>query len=1147
MRKGSVTIIAVSTVVVSLSLAFVEIATAGDLRETRNYQVLPQPLDSALLEFSDQAGIQLVMSAQIASDLDSPGLSANITGDAALKILLQDTGLGFEIVGNTVTIFANESFVAGGSDAVQSRVESTTPATTRPTAAEDSKNNLAYSETSYSFDAGQQELEEIIVTGSQIRGSDVGDSLPVTVLSTTAIEATGASSGDDLFRQLVGAGAVSFGTSATRSVIGGVNGARGDVASINLRSLGTGNTLVLINGRRMINHPTVQTDPPGLVPVSSANMNSIPVSALARVEVLRDGASAIYGTDAVAGVINNVLRGKYEGLEVSARLGVPTDSAGQDHMINVYGGVSSQSGETNISLNTTFYQRQPMLTSDRRYSQSRDLRPLVSGTGFAGDAEFNNTSNTTPWGRFALPNPVTIGGVSSSLFHVQPTTFPGCLAPLPGGPADVCIDDGPIDAELFYDSNAAAGHRSLNNEVERLNHFMTISHKVRDDLEWFGEASWFRAKSSFQRAFGNTPLSSHPLWIPGENYWNPFGAINLPNGSPNPNRIPGLDINEVPAQGLLIPLHGSTDYRILDGGNRKVFVDDQSWRLVAGLRGTIPDTDWNIDTAALYSEATSTDTTDDRVSNSGFQDVAALTTADAYNFFNGAGAANLVIDGTPNPPDTLSRFYGPSIKDTKSTLALVDLKFSNPDAFPKLRDDVGIAVGFEFRTERYIDDRDPRLDGTITFTNYLGETFESDTMNSSPTPDTKGARDVWSAFVELAIPVINEEMSVPFVRSLDVQLAARHERFSDIGVVTKPKIALSWYLTESLRARASYAEGFGAPNLAQTSDGITRRVRNATDWYYCQAQVNKGIVPNMSSCDGNIGSGNNINTSVERLSFGSDQLMPEETTNRSYGIVWTPSLIDGLTISVDYWKIRQADLIGLFGAPNQLALDWAMRTNERGANPLVIRNDPTPEEIEFFVGSGLQAVGEAVQTLDGYLNLDTRDASGAEFELHYRIEDLPVGSIDIDLALGRMFEKFQSVSEPGAFINAQNEPAVEVRAAGDLLKRDRDPKVRATGSVRWFRGDWDASLSANYIGEVFDTSVTNDTTGEWWVVEDWLTIGARIGYTFDSGALDGTRFIIGVRNLMDEDPPLADSSFGFLPQLHDPYGRYWYLSAKHIF
>ena len=124
---------------------------------------------------------------------------------------------------------------------------------------------------------------------------------------------------------------------------------------------------------------------------------------------------------------------------------------------------------------------------------------------------------------------------------------------------------------------------------------------------------------------------------------------------------------------------------------------------------------------------------------------------------------------------------------------------------------------------------------------------------------------------------------------------------------------------------------------------------------------------------------------------------------------------------------------------------------------------------------------------------------------------------------------------------------VQVRAAGDLLKRDGSPKLRASASLRWYRENWDASITLTHIGEVFDTSVNNDVTGEWWVVDSWQTVGARVGYTFDDGMLEGTRLVLGARNLTDEDPPLADASFGFLPELHNAYGRYWYFAVKHDF
>ena len=146
--------------------------------------------------------------------------------------------------------------------------------------------------------SGSTEVEAITVIGSQIKGAKVDTSLPVTVVTENDIIATGAVSGDELFRSIPQAGDVQFQEARTT---GNLNDARGDVASLNLRSLGTGNTLMLLNGRRSVLHPGTQTE--NFVPVTTPNTNAIPVSGVKRVEVLRDGAAAIYGADAVAGVV----------------------------------------------------------------------------------------------------------------------------------------------------------------------------------------------------------------------------------------------------------------------------------------------------------------------------------------------------------------------------------------------------------------------------------------------------------------------------------------------------------------------------------------------------------------------------------------------------------------------------------------------------------------------------------------------------------------------------------------------------------------------------------------------------------------------------------------------------------------------------
>lgn len=157
-------------------------------------------------------------------------------------------------------------------------------------------------------DAGEG---EIVVVGTQIRGAQVTDVLPVTVLNENDIDAVAPASGDELFRAIPQAGDVTFNEAR---LTGGINDARGDTASINLRGIGTGNTLMLLNGRRMVLHPAIQVE--NLVPVATVNTNAIPTAGVRRIEVLRDGASAIYGTDAVAGVINTVLRDDFEGVRI---------------------------------------------------------------------------------------------------------------------------------------------------------------------------------------------------------------------------------------------------------------------------------------------------------------------------------------------------------------------------------------------------------------------------------------------------------------------------------------------------------------------------------------------------------------------------------------------------------------------------------------------------------------------------------------------------------------------------------------------------------------------------------------------------------------------------------------------------------------
>ena len=230
----------------------------------------------------------------------------------------------------------------------------------------------------------EQSSSEIVVIGTQIQGAKINDVLPVTVLDEKAIENTGAASGDELFRAIPQAGTVAFNEQNATTV----NNARGDVGSINLRDLGTGNTLLLINGRRMTLHPGFQTEL--LVPVVSSDTNEITPGSIRRLEILRDGASAIYGADAVAGVVNTILRGGRTGgfLEGDWRASVGTSL----FSYNLTGGFGFDfgGGRGNLTVYGGYFFENGLPVSERDYAADDNRLPLVEGTDFEGDVSFNN-------------------------------------------------------------------------------------------------------------------------------------------------------------------------------------------------------------------------------------------------------------------------------------------------------------------------------------------------------------------------------------------------------------------------------------------------------------------------------------------------------------------------------------------------------------------------------------------------------------------------------------------------------------------------------------------------------------------------------------------------------------------------------------
>lgn len=954
------------------------------------------------------------------------------------------------------------------------------------------------------FAQDAEPVDEIIVVGTQIKGSDIAGILPVTVLSEADIELTGAVSGDELLESIPQLGGVTF----REGNFTGVNGARGDVGSVNLRGVGDGNTLVLLNGRRLVNHPGTQAV--NQTPVVSVNSNALPVTGIQRIEVLRDGASAVYGTDAVAGVINTILDDDYEGGRFEIRYGASEGTSLNELSGSFKYGKNFNDDRTNFSVFGNVMFRNGMPATDLRNSSTEDLRPFFEGTPFEGDTQLRNTSTQTQFGEFeTLAGEARIAGVGDDDFHIQPDSFAGCRGPDIGG--GVCVDNGgSIDTALRLDR---ARYRDIVGDTDRYNLITFVNHEFQSGTEFFGEASFYRSDYSRQRETAAI-LSSARIVIPDTAFYNPFG------------------------QSIRI-----MDLRPLDAGPRVANVTNESFRLLGGFRGVMGNWDW--EAAALHSESETNDVTN-RVSNTLFQQAIARTDASAYNPFLGGNRADFSATNFGNDQTTIDSFVVDVRRDGKTKLTLADAKASNASLFSLPAGDVGAAVGVEWRHESYQDDRDDRLDGTTTFTDMVtGVTVLSDVMGSSPTPDTNGDRDVFSAFAELAIPLVSPEMDIPLVHSLDMQLAARAESYSDVGEVLKPKIAMSWKLFEQFQFRGAYSEGFRAPNLEQINATAIRRINTGReDWILCEAISRANGTPfDTGDCD---------SVSVEGVRSGGPDLKPESSVNYSVGAVFEPT--NDIVLTLDWWRIEQDGLVGLFSDQNEITLDYLLRT-QGSSNPNVVRDTPDAGDAAIYTAAGLTPAGEILTVQQPFTNLDPRETEGLDFGLQYRLDTDKFGDFRFKANAAQIRKFFQTPSaraleiinavEQGAINNA-----VDVVAQQSFIQQNGNPEWRYTGSMTWRGGQWGAGVFYRYVGDVVDTSVQAGDFDSL-PIDSFTTVNLYADYRFDDprdGIFEDVRIRFGVRNVGNNKPPIADEfARGYITSIHSNRGRYWYGTVRKSF
>ena len=1000
--------------------------------------------------------------------------------------------------------------------------------------------NITYSQ------SNPNEIEDIVVVGSRINNSKLTKILPITIIDSNDIELLGIDSGDDLIGSLVEQGTNKFNDAG--NAIAGVNSARGDMGAFNLRNLGTGNTLVLLNGRRLINSPSFQSESVGgsFVPVNSVNTNILPVNGIERIEVLRDGSSAIYGADAVAGVINVITKNKIDGLGLRTKMTEFDNFNRSDSQINFEYGTDFNSSNTRLTLLYNHYERDPIKAKeDERMGISdwRDL-PQISGTDW-DTTRFRRNSINSPYGQFDILENVkgykfyNIYGLtdSSGEFEVFPSSDLKCLESL-NDSACIASDT----STKRYNLNA---ERWVVSDLTRDNLQVNLIHDFKNGNQAFSEFSYYSSETN-QNNSPSAAFSSSKLIIPASNYWNPFGASILPNGNLNPNRLDSDILIDVPDEGLAVIMD---NYRFVDIGPRRVNVEKDTYRFLQGIRGSWNNWDW--ETAVFISKATSDDITSNRLSNTLVEQALALSTPEAYNPFNGGGNYDDYLlygqDQNPSIDGAIKNAIIDVFRKGERKLKSFDFKVTNLNFLKINSGFISLVAGAEYREDSFKDDRDPRLDGTILYTDKDGDTypFVSDVMNSSPTPDNSGKRDVISTFFELGIPLVSEDMSIPFIKSIDIQLAGRYEDFSDIGSKAVPKIAIGWQLIDDLMFRGSWSKGFRAPNLVQINESIVSRQIYGVDALLCLQQINNN--GQVDYCD----------YSLQRVARGSNELRPEESTNISIGVVYEPKNIKNLIFTVDWWEIEKKDTIGLFGEDNIMLTDLILRMESNNLNncssvkssPFVFRENPDEGEIEIYLNAGICPAGRVSRVEERYQNLDTRIMSGFDIALYYSLTN-SLGNFNLSLNIAKL-EKFKQTAGNDfiKLIEAQESGVIpkELSISGfsDLLEKDGSPEIQASIKFLWNKGPWGLGFFGKHIGEFYETR-NRLSDGRLWKVKAYNTINGHVDYHFNFNS-SNSRVRFGINNMTDERAPLASDIFGYYFDKHDNLGRYYYIDLSYKF
>lgn len=921
----------------------------------------------------------------------------------------------------------------------------------------------------WAFAQEAQRLERVEVTGSSIKRVDAETALPVTVVSRGDIERSGVRTTEELVAQLTTV------TSAGGQVNAGVSGlATYGLSAVSMRGLGSQRTLVLVNGRRLAVFAGSG---------AAVNVNAIPLESIDRVEVLQDGASGVYGSDAIAGVMNFILRKDVEGVEVSATHGQPTRGGGaKNDKLSVVAGFGNYDRDRfSVTLSAGYEKEGNLLGASRAYANTDTKLPYYEGgateTGriegvWVFPGQFTDTSGPGPNARStANPYGITGTGYGNPMAALGKCAEIGMIPrsgkgytqgePAPGGPE--AARNGPnctFDTGNFVslvpnrEYTGVSGH---------------LRFKLNKDNELFAEGLASRNKS----VNPIQPAPNRQAFYAGNTNFKGSGVDPAMLIYPqNPNyKIAETYLRSVGLDAMVGKPLAVSQRTFLIGPRTTSDVADQS-RVILGARGLVG----NIDYEVAYTHNRSK--TAGSVIN-GFASIFGLTKVlnDPKSTWNPWAPLG------KQPPEVeaaleKTKYVGPTIEST-STNHGIDLKFSGV-AMELAGGPLSVAAGMNARDDRY----ELTPSAAMNSGDVIG-------MGSALVPVT-GKRNVWAIFAEANAPISKE---------LEGNLALRQDNYSDFGRTNNAKASLRWQPMTQVLVRGSAGTGFRAPTLV---DLYQPRQIGSTEQFVDPA--NKG--------DGRI--------QPTGITSGNPNLKPEKSKQVSVGLVVQP--MKSLTASVDYFRVKINDPIV---APSASVLVAAAR-----------RGDP------FSKGRVTFAPDNTVDTVDqSILNTGSIDTDGIDIDLRWR-EKVASGRLDVAFN-GTYIHKYDVISASGELEHS----------VGTTVRPDGNPLTAAlTGVVlKWkhnlgftyTQGAWSGTLTQRFYKGY---EMSPDLNGKRLFVPNTATYDMVVAYN----GIKNTKLSLGVRNLLDRDPPLFNhngSQFqsGYDVYQEDPRGRFVYVTASYKF